>query len=94
MLRAGGRLLRWMDADLSAQSYAGRRRETVTRGGEPCRPALRVIDTVGLWRAAEEAKKLVEIGFHELIFALPPAPADKVLPMLDSYTAIKRKLGA
>jgi alkanesulfonate monooxygenase SsuD/methylene tetrahydromethanopterin reductase-like flavin-dependent oxidoreductase (luciferase family) len=42
----------------------------------------------------DEAKKLVEIGFHELIFALPPAPADKVLPMLDSYAAIKGKLGA
>ena len=51
---------------------------------------------VGLWRAAARgrSRKLVEIGFQELIFALPPAPADKVLPMLDSYTAIKRKLGA
>ena len=42
----------------------------------------------------DEAKKLAEIGFTEIIFALPPAPADKVLPMLDSYAAIKRKLGA
>lgn len=42
----------------------------------------------------DEAKKLIEIGFHDLIFGLPPAPADKVLPLLDSYAAIKRKVGA
>ncbi len=42
----------------------------------------------------EEIKKLVDIGFHEIIFGLPPAPADKVLPLLDGYAAIKRKLGA
>jgi probable F420-dependent oxidoreductase len=42
----------------------------------------------------EEAKKLMEIGFHDLIFGLPPAPADKVLPLLDAYAGIKRKVGA
>jgi hypothetical protein len=42
----------------------------------------------------DEVKKLVEIGFHQIIFALPPAPANKVLPMLDSCAAIKQKLAA
>jgi hypothetical protein len=42
----------------------------------------------------DEAKKLIEIGFQELIFGLPPASADKVLPMLDSFAQIQRKLGA
>jgi hypothetical protein len=42
----------------------------------------------------DEVKKLIEIGFHEIIFALPPVTADKVLPMLDSYAAIKHKLAA
>ncbi|HZO80847.1 MAG TPA: LLM class F420-dependent oxidoreductase [Candidatus Binataceae bacterium] len=40
----------------------------------------------------DEAKKLMEIGFHDLIFGLPPAPADKVLPLLDTYAALKRKM--
>jgi alkanesulfonate monooxygenase SsuD/methylene tetrahydromethanopterin reductase-like flavin-dependent oxidoreductase (luciferase family) len=65
-----------------AASRAGRRFESLT------------LSVFGVPPREEEAKKLVEIGFHELIFALPPAPADKVLPMLDSYAAIKRKLGA
>ncbi|MGZ3510673.1 MAG: LLM class F420-dependent oxidoreductase, partial [Candidatus Binataceae bacterium] len=65
-----------------AASRAGRRFESLT------------LSVFGVPPREEEAKKLVEIGFHELIFALPPAPADKVLPMLDSYTAIKRKLDA
>jgi probable F420-dependent oxidoreductase len=42
----------------------------------------------------DEVKKLREIGFHDLIFGLPSAPADKLLPMLDTYAELKRKVGA
>lgn len=42
----------------------------------------------------DEVKKLREIGFHDMIFGLPSAPADKVLPMLDAYAEVKRKAGA
>ncbi len=65
-----------------AASRAGRRFESLT------------LSVFGVPPREDEAKKLIDIGFHELIFALPPAPADKVLPMLDSYAAIKHKLGA
>jgi alkanesulfonate monooxygenase SsuD/methylene tetrahydromethanopterin reductase-like flavin-dependent oxidoreductase (luciferase family) len=67
-------------------------REAASRAGR--RFELLTLSVFGVPPREEEAKKLIEIGFHELIFALPPAPADKVLTMLDSYTAIKRKLGA
>ena len=38
------------------------------------------------------AKQLIDWGFGHLIFGLPPAKADKVLPMLDRYAEIARKL--
>ena len=31
---------------------------------------------------------LVEMGFNRVVFALPPADADKVLPLLDRYAEI------
>ena len=38
------------------------------------------------------AKRLQDMGFAHLIFGLPPAKADKVLPLLDSYAALAEKL--
>jgi probable F420-dependent oxidoreductase len=35
----------------------------------------------------------IELGFQRLIFMLPPAPADEVLPLLDTYAALAEKLG-
>jgi hypothetical protein len=67
-------------------------RETANRAGRRFE-SLR-LSVFGVPPREDEARKLIEIGFQELIFALPPAQADKVLPMLDSYAAIKRKLGA
>ncbi len=37
--------------------------------------------------------KLIELGFQRLIFMLPPAPADEVLPLLDEYAVLAEKLG-
>jgi hypothetical protein len=34
---------------------------------------------------------LADAGFGHLIFGLPPAKADKVLPLLDRYAEIARK---
>jgi alkanesulfonate monooxygenase SsuD/methylene tetrahydromethanopterin reductase-like flavin-dependent oxidoreductase (luciferase family) len=63
-------------------SHAGRRFESLR------------LSIFGVPAREDEAKKLIEIGFQELIFGLPPAPSDKVLPMLDSFAQIQRKLGA
>jgi probable F420-dependent oxidoreductase len=62
-------------------SHAGRRFESLR------------LSIFGVPAREDEAKKLIEIGFQELIFGLPPASADKVLPMLDSFAQIQRKVG-
>jgi hypothetical protein len=67
-------------------------RETASRAGR--RFESLKLTVFGVPPREDELKKLIEIGFGEIIFALPPAPADKVLPMLDSYAAIKQKLAA
>jgi hypothetical protein len=36
-------------------------------------------------------KQLMDAGFGHLIFGLPPAKSDKVLPLLDRYAEIARK---
>jgi hypothetical protein len=33
-------------------------------------------------------------GFQHLIFTLPPVGADQVLPILDNYVNLARKLGS
>ncbi|HKV53322.1 MAG TPA: LLM class F420-dependent oxidoreductase [Candidatus Binataceae bacterium] len=40
----------------------------------------------------DRAKQLIDWGFSHLIFGLPPAKADKVLPMLDQYASLAAKL--
>jgi alkanesulfonate monooxygenase SsuD/methylene tetrahydromethanopterin reductase-like flavin-dependent oxidoreductase (luciferase family) len=54
-------------------------RETAGRAGRDF-ASLR-LSVFGVPPREDEAKKLIDIGFHELIFGLPPAPADKVLPL-------------
>ncbi len=46
----------------------------------------------GVGPSEDDARKFVDLGFHHLTFGLPPAPADKVLPMLDNYAKIASKL--
>ncbi len=40
-----------------------------------------------------EATAVMELGFDRLLFNLPPEPAEKVMPLLDEYTALAEKLG-
>ena len=40
----------------------------------------------------DAARRMIEMGFTHLIFGLPPAKADKVLPLLDQYAALAEKL--
>ena len=37
----------------------------------------------------QQVTDLIEIGFERIIFGLPPAPAETVIPLLDRYAAIK-----
>ena len=49
---------------------------------------------IGLGAEEDTAQRLVASGFHHLIFTLPPAGADQVLPILDTYAGLARKLGS
>jgi probable F420-dependent oxidoreductase len=40
----------------------------------------------------EVLAKLVELGFERLLFPLPPAPRDTVLPMIDNYAKVAAKM--
>ncbi len=46
----------------------------------------------GVTPKEDVAKRFRDMGFSHLIFGLPPAKADKVLPMLDTYASIAAKL--
>ncbi|HVN90989.1 MAG TPA: LLM class F420-dependent oxidoreductase [Candidatus Binataceae bacterium] len=46
----------------------------------------------GVTPKEDTAKRFRDMGFKHLIFGLPPAKADKVLPMLDNYASIAAKL--
>ena len=56
--------------------------------------ADRPFDTIqrsifGVGPNPEQVTELIEIGFQRIIFGLPPAPAETVLPLLDRYAEIK-----
>ena len=43
--------------------------------------------------AKEDAlKQLIEVGFDRLLFPLPPAPRDTVMPMIDNYAKVMAKV--
>ncbi len=52
------------------------------RSGEPD------FSIFGVGPDAGRVRELIEMGFNRIIFALPPADPDTVLPMLDNYAAI------
>lgn len=63
-----------------AANRAGRRLETIQ---------------LGLFAAPgkeDAARRVMEMGFTHLIFPLPPAKADKVMPLLDAYATLSDKL--
>ena len=37
-------------------------------------------------------KQLIELGFDRLLFPLPPAPRDTVMPMIDNYAKVMAKV--
>ena len=56
--------------------------------------AERPMDTIqctifGVGPNPQQVTDLIEIGFERIIFGLPPAPAETVIPLLDRYAALK-----
>lgn len=65
-------------------------KETAARAGRRFE-SLR-LSVFGVPGKEDEARKLLDLGFSDLIFGLPSVPADKVLPMLDGYAELARRL--
>jgi probable F420-dependent oxidoreductase len=66
-------------------------REAASRAGR--RPDSLRLSIFAVPGREDEVRKIMEIGFQDVIFPLPSAPADTVLPLLDIYAGIKRKIG-
>lgn len=47
----------------------------------------------GVGPDAERVRELIDMGFNRIIFALPPADPDTVLPLMDRYAAIAYEVG-
>ncbi len=51
---------------------------------------------VSIFRVPDDLEKLrfcQEIGVDRVVFSLPAEKADKILPILDRWVAVKRELG-
>ncbi|MGE0622990.1 MAG: LLM class F420-dependent oxidoreductase [Pseudomonadales bacterium] len=47
----------------------------------------------GVGPDGDRVRELIDIGFNRIIFALPPADADTVLPLMDRYAALAHEIG-
>lgn len=48
----------------------------------------------GMGPDAAAVEQMIEFGFHRIIFALPPADADTVLPMIENYAALAHQFNS
>ncbi len=83
----------WMPINRKPEQLA----EGVNALREAANRAGRRFDTIqlGLFAAPgkeDAARRVMEMGFTHLIFPLPPAKADKVMPLLDAYASLSGKL--
>jgi probable F420-dependent oxidoreductase len=56
-------------------------------------PASLEISIFGVGPKPEDAARYIQNGANRLVFALPPAAEDQVLPLLDRYRAFAEELG-
>ena len=63
-----------------AAARAGRKFETIK------------LAIFGLGPKEDRAREFIRLGFEHLVFGLPAAPAATVLPLLDTYAEVARKL--
>ncbi len=71
-----------------AVNYADGIRSTKEAWDEAGRGGAPSFSIFGVGPSVEAVEKLMEDGFDRIIFGLPPADADTVLPMVERYAAI------
>jgi probable F420-dependent oxidoreductase len=77
---------------------SGKLESGIAAMGEACAtagrdPATLQLTVFGVPPKPDTAKRLRDLGFTRLVFGLPPAAADRVLPLLDRVAGIARTLG-
>ncbi len=83
----------WMPINFPAYDFAAglnALREAAARAGR--RPESISLSIFGVGPREEDARKFIDLGFGRIVFALPPAGRDVVLPLLDKYAALAAKL--
>lgn len=85
----------YQDQDRAAASGAVNYAEAIsaiktawTEAGRAGKPSFSVF---GVGPDAAVVEQLIETGFERIIFGLPPADADTVLPMVEKYAALAHK---
>ena len=95
--RAPERLVDYCDGWMPINRRPEQLAEGVKALREAAHRAGRRFETIqlGLFAAPgkeDAARRVMEMGFTHLIFPLPPAKADTVMPLLDGYAALSEKL--
>jgi alkanesulfonate monooxygenase SsuD/methylene tetrahydromethanopterin reductase-like flavin-dependent oxidoreductase (luciferase family) len=80
----------WMPINFPRYDLAAGLKALAEAGNKAGRGKLPV-SMFGVGPNEEQVKKFLDLGLDRLIFALPPATRDAVLPLLDKYAEIKAK---
>jgi len=80
----------WMPINFPRYDLAAGLKQLAEAGKQAGRNKLPV-SMFGVGPNEEHVKKFLELGLDRLIFALPSAPRDTILPMLDKYSELKAK---
>ena len=70
----------------AAAARAGRSMETISLSAYSLRPFEEPS------HGEAQMRELIQVGFRRLVLRLPPAPAETVLPLLDRYAELARRL--
>jgi probable F420-dependent oxidoreductase len=84
----------WMPINFPRYDFAAavkKLREAAVRAGR--RPESLSLSIFGVGPKEEDARKFIDLGFGRIIFGLPPAGREVVLPLLDKYAELAAKLG-
>ena len=80
----------WMPINFPRYDLAAGLKALADAGNKAGRGKLPV-SMFGVGPNEEQVKKFLDLGLDRLIFALPPATRDAVLPLLDKYAEMKAK---
>ena len=64
---------------------------TFVEAGREGAPSFNIF---GMGPDPEAIERMIELGFDRIIFGLPSADADTVLPMVENYAALANKFNA